>query len=821
MRSSAVSLAFGLVTVIALSAQVSSQRGNLVHIPVRGARGRLSDRIHAQHRGAPARYHLWHANAKAASGYGSDGDYDDGSTYSYDDSYGDEYYDDYSSGDYSTGGYGESGDNYGDSYSASTPSYDDYSEDYYGDSYSTSTPYGNDYYDSGYGDSYSTSTPSNDDYYGDDHYGDDYYGDDYGSDYGDSYSTSTPSHDDYYGDDGYSETPYTTPTPSHSSDYGYDYNRGKSEEPVEIKAGSSAFYWYGEIGVGTPQQKMTVAFDISSSLSWVRKSGGCPSSGYSSFASDKSSETPDIGCNGFDASQSKTFKGDGHEVQVDTQDYGSFTGHFYNDVINLGGLKAQTQFAKVYPDQFPQDYPFDGALGLGLPSVSSANDKVTPWFHSILKSKSGCSSPIYGIYPATPKHGAASSTSTSHTNKRHYEDDSYYEAPEHKLVFCGLDLSYYPGLNDSSNIESFVRQKGLSVTKSNDGFWQIPFLGLSDGKEDYFEPWEQSYSIKKNKQPPQAIYDTNSIQIRLPHKQLAKVHKRLGAKSCSDGLCEIDCSVSKKGPTFTFSFGSAADFKNYHPPAATTPSSPSSGEYGSGGGDCEKTYDQYVALCGVNTKVGTEEYKGCMKQANAWYKICQVQTSYSGSAGSSSGGSTDYSETSCKATYDQYIALCGVNTADGTDEREACVDMAESWYTICKAHTSRRLKQRSAYKIPEYQIKFPPSTYVIKDESGKCYSAFTDFGCATTTTYEDDYYKRRARRSDDGYYQCDEPKDLVVIGSTFFQNLPVSFFLGSQVPQQQDEYRLSKRFIPTGYDGMSMPECQGSPADGSCYVYLP
>ncbi|KAI8809514.1 aspartic peptidase domain-containing protein [Cladochytrium replicatum] len=809
MWSPSITLALGLVAVLAAS--VSAQRGHLVHVPVRGARGRLADRINAQHRGAPARYNLWHTNAnvKAASGYGGEEDYDEGNTYSYDDSYGDDYYDDYSSE-----GYEDSGDYYGESYSSSTPSYDDYSDDYYGDSYSTSTP-----------------AP-------DDHYGDDYYGDDYGNDYGDSYPTSTPSHygDDY--DSGYSETPYSTPTPSHSGGYGSDY--GKSEEPVEVNAGSSAFYWYGEIGVGTPEQKLTVAFDISSSLSWVRKSGGCPSGSYSSFYNDKRSAEPDVGCNGFDASQSKTFKGDGHEVQVDTQDYGSFTGHFYSDVLNLGGLKAQTQFAKVFPDQFPQDYPFDGALGLGLPSVSSANDKITPWFHNILKSKSGCSSPVYGIYPATPKHDAASSASTSSLDKRHYEDDSYYEPPEHKLVFCGLDLNYYPGLNDSSDIETFLRKKGLSVTKAKNGFWQIPFLGLSDGKDEYFEPWEQSYNIKKNKQPPQAIYDTNSIQIRLPHKQLAKVHKRLNVRSCSNGLCQIDCSLREKGPTFTFSFGSASDFKNYHPPAQTYPSystptptqtdasyqtpSPSSGEYGSGGGDCKKTYDQYVALCGVNTEVGTEEYKGCMKQANAWYKICQVQTSYAGSSGSSSGsssgGSTDYSETSCKATYDQYIALCGVNTADGTDEREACVDMAESWYTICKAHTSRRLKQRSTTKIPEYRIKFPPASYVVKDESGKCYSAFTDFGCTTTTSYGDDYYKHRVRRSDDGYYQCDEPKDLVVIGSTFFQNLPVSFFLGSEVPQQQEYgYRLSRRFIDTGYNGMSMPECQGTGDDGDCYVY--
>ncbi|KAI8811145.1 hypothetical protein BJ742DRAFT_798362 [Cladochytrium replicatum] len=91
MWSPSITLAFGLVALIALSAApVSAQRGNfLCTRPYRGARGRLADRINAQHRGAPALYKLWHANAKAkaASGYGSEEDYDEGSTFSYDDDY--------------------------------------------------------------------------------------------------------------------------------------------------------------------------------------------------------------------------------------------------------------------------------------------------------------------------------------------------------------------------------------------------------------------------------------------------------------------------------------------------------------------------------------------------------------------------------------------------------------------------------------------------------------------------------------------------------------------------------------------------------------
>lgn len=116
--------------------------------------------------------------------------------------------------------------------------------------------------------------------------------------------------------------------------------------------------YFGEIAIGTPEQKFKVVFDTGSSNLWV-PSHSCwsiPCWIHSTYKSSKS----------------QTFIKNGTDLSIQ---YGSgaIKGHFSNDLVNLGGVKAQNitfgEATTLSGVSFIAA-KFDGIMGMGFRSIS-------------------------------------------------------------------------------------------------------------------------------------------------------------------------------------------------------------------------------------------------------------------------------------------------------------------------------------------------------------------------------------------------------------------------------------------------------------------
>ena len=151
-----------------------------------------------------------------------------------------------------------------------------------------------------------------------------------------------------------------------TSDNLFEYNQSATD--INITDYMNTQY-YGEIGIGTPQQMFNVIFDTGSSNLWV-PSTECNSCKHSKYNHDKSS----------------TYISDGSDFNIQ---YGSgkVNGFLSNDKITLGDISiSNVTFAEITkePGLSFKVGKFDGILGLAWKSISV--DGIDPVFNQMIES---------------------------------------------------------------------------------------------------------------------------------------------------------------------------------------------------------------------------------------------------------------------------------------------------------------------------------------------------------------------------------------------------------------------------------------------------
>jgi hypothetical protein len=236
--------------------------------------------------------------------------------------------------------------------------------------------------------------------------------------------------------------------------------------------------YYGEIALGTPEQKFNVIFDTGSSDLWVASSHCDDSCGRHAK---------------YDGSKSSSYVVNGTAFDIE---YGSgpVSGYESQDTLNFGGFKVQNQiFAEVTDASgLGAAYKlgkFDGILGLAFPVLSV--NKVPTAFSNVV-SQGFVDEALFSFYLGNSRTDFG------------------------ELLLGGTDPKHYTGDITWVNLKAAT-------------YWEITLGGLNiDG---------QSYASNVN-----AIVDSGTSIMTGPSSAIAAIATKLGAKPVIEGEYMLKCN---------------------------------------------------------------------------------------------------------------------------------------------------------------------------------------------------------------------------------------------------------------------------------------
>lgn len=272
----------------------------------------------------------------------------------------------------------------------------------------------------------------------------------------------------------------------------YQRRFAKDEPRPEPLINYQDLLYYGEIGLGTPEQKFAVIMDTGSSNLWV-PSRRC-----------RDSEN----CKGhrlYDSSKSSSYKKNGESFAIQ-YGRGYASGHLSCDTLTIGGATIANQTfgeAEILSRNFAESL-FDGILGLGFPEISQ--DRVTTPFENMIK-QNLLPKPVFSFYLNRDVNGNRGG----------------------ELVLGGIDESHFEG-----DIEY--------VPISEEGYWQFNMDQMSvKGKGQACQAGCQT------------IADTGTSLLVAPYEEAQAINSMLGAEQDKSGLyIWPDCSAVDQLPEISF-----------------------------------------------------------------------------------------------------------------------------------------------------------------------------------------------------------------------------------------------------------------------------
>lgn len=253
--------------------------------------------------------------------------------------------------------------------------------------------------------------------------------------------------------------------------------------------------YYGEIGLGTPEQKFTVVFDTGSSNLWV------PSTRCSSVACWVHTK--------YDSSKSSTYKANGTEFAI-RYGTGSLEGVISNDLLTVGNIQVQGQdFAESVKEPgltFAMGR-FDGIFGLGYDTIA-VNRAVPPFFHMVHRKL--VEQPVIGVWMNRAEEGQEGGELIfGGTNKNHYDEAT---------------LSWAP----------VIRK----------GYWEVHLEKVFLGDEE----------IDLGTLTMGAAIDTGSSLFAVPTATAEQIANMVGATKTWNGQYTVDCDTLRILPDLTLTF---------------------------------------------------------------------------------------------------------------------------------------------------------------------------------------------------------------------------------------------------------------------------
>ena len=245
--------------------------------------------------------------------------------------------------------------------------------------------------------------------------------------------------------------------------------------------------YFGEIGLGTPEQKFTVVLDTGSSNLWV------PSKKCHSFS-----------CylhNRFDADKSSTFETVGNEFKIQ-YGTGSVEGFISKDTLSIADMKVGGQeFGETTkePGLTFALGKFDGILGLGYREIAVSN--VTPPFYNMIEQKL-IDEPVFSFWLQRTADGR--------------------DTTGGELVFGGVNPNRFTG-----------PIKYAPVTRK--GYWEVALEQLSLGKTVLATSGR-------------AAIDTGTSLIAVPSEVADSINAAIGAQKSFKGMYVVDCDAVPSAP---------------------------------------------------------------------------------------------------------------------------------------------------------------------------------------------------------------------------------------------------------------------------------